>query len=151
MIISWDKEVVRSGLTPLDFAAKVYKERNRTKEEREKGGYGIYQPIGFKIGVDARKWSGKDMRFWYPHPDEVRPCCQGLAQPKTQYPWIYQRHCRTIRHVALLFNTDENDLREAVGKSVTRNRCVTCGKFRLADDYICKSCRKALDGPLQPC
>lgn len=150
MRMDWERTRKSSGKSPLEFAAIVYEQRNRSKEDREKLGWGNYAPLGFKVGNNNSKQYGFDHRVWYPHPDEVRPCCQGLAQPKFNYPWIYQRHCRTLRHVALLFNVDESDLREATGTTRVRNQC-ECGKFRRSDDYLCKKCREALDSQPDSC
>jgi hypothetical protein len=128
-------ELARSGMTREDFAAKVYKNRNLSKEERSAKQWQLsypHQPIGWYL-------RGRGS-LWVPHPQEVRPCCQVLSlTSQHKYPWAYQRHCRSIRHIALLLNVDESDIRGRVKEP--RKRC-SCGKYIKQDDYACGNCRE---------
>ncbi len=136
---SWQRIQADSGFEPLQFAVVVYKARNLTKADREAipPQRRPFQPFGYYTGKQA---GGP----WFPHPYEVRACCQAMTPLVLGHPYHYQRHCRTLRHIALLFNVDEPDLRKALDLEHEPLRCATCSKFRSSDDYICKSCRKAL-------
>lgn len=147
--VGWEAVQINSGLSPLDFAAEVYRHRNVPKEEREaikESGKDIrskyrYQPSGFYTYASAIEGNGK---FWYPTPSECRMCCSVMNPPGHQYPFVYQRHCRTIRHIAILFNVSERELARVLGLSPTVNNCANCGKFRPAADYLCKVCRASI-------
>ena len=41
--------------------------------------------------------------WWYPSPEEERPCCREV--PKGPYTLL--KHCRTLKHIANLFNVPE--------------------------------------------
>ena len=51
---------------------------------------------------------------WYPNKGEVRPCCQSIREPSRRYPYSLLRHCRSIRHIARLYDVSEGELRRAV-------------------------------------
>src|SRR4051794_33990625 len=91
-------ECAATGETFLNFAIRVYHDR-QLKDYKERR----FPPRGVRVG------KGKTA-IWYPVPYEVRSCCWGVAPPDWRYPWVYQRHCRTARHVAMLFNVDERDI-----------------------------------------
>lgn len=137
--LSWEGTLERSGLDRVTFAAIVYSHRNLPKEEQNPSGYrhAPYQPIGIKTRSSR----------WYPHPQEVRICCQQIEEPWSTFTWTYKRHCRTLRHVANLMYIDESTLRDKIGK-IPRQHCVskTCGHFRPHNDYFCKTCRRRLTG-----
>lgn len=148
--VGWERIQIDSGLSPLDFAAEVYRHRNVPKEEREAiaaAGKNIrakyrYQPSGFYTYQSAIEGNGK---FWYPTPTECRMCCSVMAPPGHQYPYVYQRHCRTAHHIANLFDVWEQELLFVLGlRQTPANNCANCGKFRPVDDYICRLCRNAL-------
>lgn len=109
--------------TPLDFALIVYRGR-QAKDRKDR----VYPPHGVKVGGD-KKYAGARQAIWYPTPHEVRPCCWGVAPPNVLYPWVYQRHCRTARHVAMLFNVDERDIVRATSKRREQKRCSSCKRF----------------------
>lgn len=143
---------VPSDSTPLELAIEVFRFRNMTKHQR-RGGYvkHSYQPVGFFSGKKLDKTPERPHSVWYPHPLEVRPCCWGVSTKGIEkYPWIYHRHCRTARHVAMLIGVDERDLLCALRKREPRKRC-DCGKFCKSDDYICKSCRSKIDAEYSAC
>lgn len=152
-----------SGLSRLEFAAEVFRSRNLPKSLRTEGYFTYtYQPKGFfggkKPPTPVVPVKGKPIlrgerphSVWYPHPLEVRPCCWGVSiKGIEKYPWVYHRHCRTARHVAMLIGVDERDLLCALGKREPRKRC-DCGKFCKSDDYICKSCRVKIDAEYSAC
>lgn len=45
---------------------------------------------------------------------ERRPCCEGIREPSRQHPNSLNTHCRSILHIAALFDVPETDLRRAV-------------------------------------
>lgn len=57
------------------------------------------------------EWDGPR---WWPSADEEHDCCWSLETPSTAWPGSMMLHCRTIVHVAQLFNVDESELRRAV-------------------------------------
>ena len=57
---------------------------------------------------------------WYPSSTESQPCCRGVRGPTRSRPWSYMTHCRTVRHIASLFDVDEADLRKAGRKTPAR-------------------------------
>ena len=123
-----------SILSREEFAAFVWQCRNLPKEDRKHPQWVLtypHQPIGFYL-------RGRGS-FWVPHPQEVRPCCQVLnLTSQHKYPWVYHRHCRTLRHIAMLLNVDEGAIRQRV--KIPRSRC-SCGKFRKSDEYVCRNCK----------
>jgi len=48
---------------------------------------------------------------WHPTPAEAQPCCRGIRSPSRAWPWSYMTHCRTMTHIANLYDVDETDLR----------------------------------------
>jgi transposase-like protein len=55
-------------------------------------------------------------RLWYPAPDERRVCCEGIL-PTAANRQALESHCRTQRHVALLFDISPSALRQAVKRA----------------------------------
>lgn len=53
---------------------------------------------------------------WYPSESEKQECCGHVRSPSRAYPYSYMVHCRTIQHVAKLYNVDEKELRKLVIK-----------------------------------
>lgn len=124
-------------MSRVEFAAWVYKCRNVPAEERKHRQWQLtypHQPHGYYLRGKGPKGSP-----WVPHPQEVRPCCQVISIPNmAAYPHVYHRHCRTLRHVCMLLNVDEGDVRALVFQA--RKRCA-CGKFIKAEEYACQVCR----------
>lgn len=50
---------------------------------------------------------------WYPSEAETQPCCSSIRSPSRAWPHSLNRHCRTIRHIARLFDISAADLRRA--------------------------------------
>lgn len=55
----------------------------------------------------------KQGRF-YPSEKETCSCCNSVRSPSKRFPYSYMTHCRTITHVAHLFDVDLNELRREV-------------------------------------
>lgn len=131
-----EQRLEASGMTREDFAAWVWQCRNLPPAERKNKQWQLtypHQPIGVYIGARGPKGSR-----WYPHPQEVRPCCQVIDDRAIgQHPYLFHRHCRTMRHVSMLLNVGERDIRARV--TTPRKRCA-CGKFISKDEYACASC-----------
>lgn len=124
-------EIHGAGRTPLEFAIEVYLDRQDRGNRRR-----FYAPWGL---------STKN-KLWIPFPTEVRSCCTVVGLPTMKYPWALHRHCRSARHVAMLFDVDERHILNAVEQPRIRSRCCECNRFVRADDYICGRCREnALD------
>jgi hypothetical protein len=58
------------------------------------------------------KWD--DNPRWWPSKDERRDCCSSIREPSGNWPWSLMQHCRTVVHVAQLYDVDESELRRAV-------------------------------------
>jgi hypothetical protein len=57
---------------------------------------------------------------WYPSDAEYQACCRGLRGPSRSYPWSLMIHCRSLKHIANLYNVDEDALRQAGRKTPAR-------------------------------
>jgi hypothetical protein len=53
-------------------------------------------------------------RVWLPSDRERRPCCEGLEPDRLKDPQKLRNHCRTLLHVASLFDLDSRVLRAEV-------------------------------------
>jgi hypothetical protein len=53
-------------------------------------------------------------RVWLPGERERRPCCEGLEPDRLSDPQKLRNHCRTLLHVASLFDLDSRLLRDEV-------------------------------------
>lgn len=51
---------------------------------------------------------------WYPAESEACTCCEDIRNPSRRWPYSLMIHCRTIRHIAQLYDVSEGDLRRAV-------------------------------------
>ena len=51
---------------------------------------------------------------WYPAKEERQACCEGIRSPSRAWPMSYNRHCRSVQHVASLYGVDPTELRRAV-------------------------------------
>lgn len=49
---------------------------------------------------------------WYPDEEEIHECCSYVRSPSRSYPLSLNQHCRTLNHVAQLFNVDSKELRK---------------------------------------
>ena len=54
---------------------------------------------------------------WYPANTERRWCCTGLRQPSRAWPHSIKDHCRTLQHVAALFDVAPLELRREARSS----------------------------------
>lgn len=130
------KRAEEDGKTALEFAALVWNTRNPPRVNGKKTYNPMFQAIGYR---------GNRPGAWTPAPAEVRSCCQEIHPPHPKYPWTYKVHCKSVIHVAHLFNVDTLELKRYLGKTQRPlHRCTECHLFRKADDYLCKTCREAL-------
>lgn len=51
---------------------------------------------------------------WYPSEDEYCDCCRSIRTPSRAWPYSLMVHCRTMEHIAHLYNVDLRELRRAV-------------------------------------
>jgi hypothetical protein len=51
---------------------------------------------------------------FYPAESEARACCNDIRSPSRRFPFSYMTHCRTMIHVAHLFDVEVADLRGAI-------------------------------------
>lgn len=54
---------------------------------------------------------------WEPDEDERCDCCDDVQEPTRERPYSLMTHCRTIDHVAHLYDVDKSDLQQQVRKS----------------------------------
>lgn len=142
---SWQMRAELSGMSRLEFAAAVWRDRQKKPPAGAKPGdkaMAIYlQSRQFRpLGVTQ-----KGMGYWYPMPVECRPCCSEMEHPPPKFPWAYKTHCNTARHVAALFGLDERELLKHLGIGSKPPRCAQCSRFRRKDDYLCGTCRQGID------
>lgn len=48
---------------------------------------------------------------WHPSPDEERSCCWHIRLPTRPWPNSLSNHCRSIEHIANLFDVNTSELR----------------------------------------
>lgn len=51
---------------------------------------------------------------WYPGEGEEQPCCDRIRRPSRAWPYTLMTHCRSLPHIAALYNVDPKDVRRAV-------------------------------------
>ena len=51
---------------------------------------------------------------WYPADDEKRNCCYHIRYPSVGHPYSLMLHCRTMAHIAQLYDVDLRALRTMV-------------------------------------
>lgn len=78
-------------MSTLETAAKCYLDRKARRTH----------PAG-NLGKGGR---------WTPAPEERRSCCNDICRPSRAWPWTLNRHCRSLEHVAALFEVDALQLR----------------------------------------
>ena len=81
-------------MSKLDKAAREYLAR-QARESHPKGEFDNAQ------------------RF-YPSQQEHQDCCDDIRPPSRTYPFSLIKHCRSIEHVANLFEVDVTELRHRV-------------------------------------
>ena len=80
---------------------------------------GKYRPFGYVIWGSRKKPNVEGDRepkpyranIWIPAPVEVRECCKLIKPPSSLFPLSYLDHCKSIKHVANLFNVKYDDLK----------------------------------------
>lgn len=51
---------------------------------------------------------------WHPDEDEWQSCCRAIRSPSRAYPYALMTHCRSVAHVAALYDVDTPALRRAL-------------------------------------
>lgn len=51
---------------------------------------------------------------WYPSDEEKCKCCQSIRNPSARWPYSLIKHCRTITHVANLYNVSDKEMRKLI-------------------------------------
>ena len=51
---------------------------------------------------------------WYPNEEEKCDCCYGLRVTSRSYPYSLMVHCRTINHIANLFQVDMTQMKKHI-------------------------------------
>lgn len=111
---------------PFDERLKLATNTHVARNQKDKK-WVFAQPMGF---YDRS-------RMWWPVPMEVRECCHNI-KPSPAFPWFLQRHCRTMIHVAHLFEIPLSELRSALRKPRSpTSKCAECGKFVKEGEYRC--------------
>ena len=87
----------------LERAAEEYESRQRHTR----------QPVGHYQG---------GQRWWPDEKSERRSCCVGLREPSYGWPSSLRNHCRTLSHVAELFDVAAADLRRLVKERATKKQ-----------------------------
>ena len=57
---------------------------------------------------------------WYPSKEEHCTCCDLVRAPSRHWPYSLMLHCRTLRHIARLYNVSLDELVRAVKVLDTR-------------------------------
>lgn len=58
--------------------------------------------------------SFKNNGTWLPSDKEKQSCCDSIRTPSVKYPYSLMTHCRTIEHIANLYNVDKKELKQAI-------------------------------------
>ena len=61
--------------------------------------------------------------IWLPEQNECRACCGRLNGQSRDFPLHLDRHCRSLKHCAALFECDERFVREHWRKDSTWRDC----------------------------
>lgn len=85
---------IRSTESQLGKAVKCYIDRQNRDEH----------PSGYFDNV----------KRWKPFSYERCECCNGIRSPSMGFPFSLMVHCRSITHIAQLYEVDESMLRKAV-------------------------------------
>lgn len=73
---------------------------------------------------------------WYPSDHERQACCDSIREPSRAYLCSLNKHCRTMNHIAHLFDVDLRFLRRRVRDmrneffSSLRERCIAEARAR---------------------
>lgn len=61
-------------------------------------------------------------RRWEPSGDERQDCCALIRRPSAAYPYSLMKHCRSVEHIARLFDVEARLIRRATRKVRTVTR-----------------------------
>jgi len=65
--------------------------------------------------VDPDGWFDKHGRWWADENTEEKPCCK-RHYPSRKRPYQQIKHCRTLRHICVLYDVDYQEARKEVLK-----------------------------------
>jgi hypothetical protein len=68
------------------------------------------EAVGRKEGTRTPRGGYIKAGLWEPHPEERRPCCDEVVEPRPGWGWSLKKHCETTKHVAQLFEVPEGAL-----------------------------------------
>ena len=54
---------------------------------------------------------------WEPDDSERQDCCDDVREPSRAYPYSLMVHCRSMEHVANLYDVDKADLQQQLRKN----------------------------------
>ena len=70
---------------------------------------------------------------WYPSDTERKTCCNSIRSPSRAYPWSLMTHCRTLPHIANLYDCDLDKVKDLLKK---KNCMLLIGKNKHVDDLL---------------
>lgn len=56
---------------------------------------------------------------WYPDDSERAECCDSIRCPSRSHPYSYMVHCRTAKHVSILYNIQQKDLNKCLATFIS--------------------------------
>lgn len=59
---------------------------------------------------------------WYPSEAEHCECCDAIRSPSRAWPYTLNKHCRSIQHVAHLYDVDARELRKLAREAKTQTQ-----------------------------
>lgn len=75
------------------------------------------------------EWNG--WGWWVPSKEERQVCCKDVVPPTQKRPLSWDRHCRTIKHVANLFGVHRRDLSLALRDWLADQKAMKKGIYQL--------------------
>ena len=107
-------------MTKLDKAAETWYLRN------VKYRYHIPGVVVWSTGTRCKP-------KWFPIPSEVQDCCKKIKLPSSIFPYSLLDHCRTIKHIAEMFDVSILKLRQKV--KARKVEAVLLGKLPRRSTY----------------
>ena len=59
---------------------------------------------------------------WYPSNEEGCECCLEIRSPSRAFPMSLNQHCRSVDHIANLFNVDVKELRKEAKRLISEQQ-----------------------------
>lgn len=125
-------------MTDLEYAEAIWLDRNLPCKGKD-------QSLQRTRAFSAPGAYTKLNHIWVPAPHEIEPCCKKIQWPG-RVSWHWQRHCRSMRHIALKCDVEVEALKKALDfrmrPYITRawytKRCPSCGRFIGKKDKFCQ-------------